>query len=65
MENEVQELCDDRKKLFDISHVHFTKTMSEISKLRANALLFDVVIKSDGISFQVSARSVRRLTLVM
>lgn len=45
--------CDDRKKVFDISHIHFTKTMSEISKLRSRSLLFDVQIKSDGRIFQV------------
>lgn len=45
--------CDDRKKNFDISHVHFTKTMSRISKLRSRQLLFDVQIISDGKTFQV------------
>lgn len=45
--------CDDRKKIFDISHSHFTKTMSEIAKLRSAEKLFDVVIRSDGRSFQV------------
>lgn len=45
---------DDRRKVFDISHVHFTRTMSEISKLRSRSLLFDVVIRSDGRTFQVS-----------
>lgn len=45
--------CDDRKKVFDISHVHFTKTMSKISKLRSRQLLFDVQINSDGRTFQV------------
>lgn len=46
--------CDDRKKIFDISHIHFTKTMAQISKLRSKSLLFDVVIKSDGRTFQVN-----------
>jgi hypothetical protein len=45
--------CDDRKKVFDVSHIHFTRTMSEISKLRSKSLMFDVVLKSDGKSFQV------------
>lgn len=44
---------DDRKKVFDISHIHCLKTMSEISKLRSKSLLFDVVIKSDGRTFEV------------
>lgn len=56
MENAVQGACDDRRKVFDISHIHNKKTMSEISKLRANSLLFDVVIKSDGILFHVSSK---------
>lgn len=46
--------CDDRKKVFDISHIHCLKTMSEISKLRSKSLLFDVVILSDGRKFQVN-----------
>jgi hypothetical protein len=61
MENESTENCDinfgdDRRKVFDISHLHFSKTMSEISKLRSKSLLFDVIIKSDGRSFQVNRR---------
>lgn len=61
MENSKVEKCDtscdvmdEHKKIFDISSLHFSKTMSEISKLRSKSLLFDVVIKSDGKSFQVS-----------
>lgn len=46
--------CDDRNKIFDMSHVHFTKTMSEISKLRSKSILFDVQINSDGKSFKVN-----------
>lgn len=45
--------CDDRKKVFDVSHIHFKKTMSEISKLRSRSLLFDIQINSDGRTFQV------------
>lgn len=48
--------CDERRKKFDISAIHCTKTMSQISKLRSKSLLFDIVIKSDGKSFQVSCK---------
>lgn len=59
MSQEVKQICDvdiidDRRKVFDISHIHCLKTMSEISRLRSKSLLFDVVIKSDGKSFQVN-----------
>lgn len=68
MENVTSDNCDfsydDRKKTFDISHLHCLKTMSEISKLRSKSLLFDVVIKSDGRSFQVIHRNVFRFVNV-
>lgn len=48
-------LCvDDRRKVFDFSHVHCLKTMSEISRLRSKSILFDVVIRSDGKLYQVN-----------
>lgn len=53
-----KQLCDDRKKTFDIAHSHFISTMTEISKLRSKSLLFDVTIKSGGRSFQVSTLTV-------
>jgi hypothetical protein len=46
-------LCDSRSKLFDISHLHFSKTFEEIFNLRSQSQLFDVVIKSNGTSFKV------------
>lgn len=54
------DIIDDRRKVFDISHVHCLKTMSEISRLRSKSLLFDVVIKSDGKSFQVKWRNANK-----
>lgn len=65
MSQEVKQDCDvlcidDRKKVFDISHLHCLKTMNEISRLRSKSLLFDVVIKSDGRSFRVSFKIVKR-----